>query len=89
VPQSVQLLAGERRIRAPCLVVSASSPWRRALSAPWNHALLSRYLDAPVLRAALHPSDLRHRSIEALWRRLLGAAGNREIVTEGDLAAAL
>jgi hypothetical protein len=56
---------------------------------PWNCATLARHLDAPVLRAALHPADLRHRSIEALWRRLLAATRGREIVTEGDLAAAL
>jgi len=42
-----------------------------------------------VLRAALHPADLNYRSTESLWRRLLGATGGREIVTEGDLAAAL
>jgi uncharacterized protein len=86
---SLWLLAGERRIPAPSLVVSARGPWRRALSVPWNCAILARYLDAPVLRAALHPTDLRHRSTEALWRRLLSATGDREIVTEGALAATL
>jgi len=86
---SLCLLAGERRLHAPSLVVSTRSAWRRALSVPWNFATLARHLDAPVLRAALHPADVRHRSIEALWRRLLGAMEGREIVTEGDLAAAL
>jgi len=83
------LLAGERRIHAPSLVVSSRSAWRRALSIPWNCGTLARHVDAPVLRAALHPADLRHRSIEALWCRLLGTLQGREIVTEGDLAAAL
>jgi len=86
---SVHLLAGDRFIRAPSLVVSTRSPWRRALSVPWNCTTLARHLDAPVLRAALHPTDLRYRTIEALWRRLLRAMPDREIVTEGDLAAAL
>ena len=86
---SVHLLAGDRSVRAPTLVVSTRSPWRRAISAPWNHALLGRHLDAPVLRTALHPRDLRYRSIEALWRRLLGTVARREVVTEGGLVAAL
>jgi predicted deacetylase len=83
------MLAGERRLHAPSLVVSTRNAWRRALSVPWNCAALARHLDAPVLRAALHPADLRHRGIEALWRRLLGAMEGRQVVTEGDLAAAL
>jgi predicted deacetylase len=83
------LLAGERLLHAPSLVVSTRSAWRRALSVPWNCATLARHLDAPVLRAALHPADLRHRGIETLWRRLLGAMEGRQVVTEGALAAAL
>ena len=86
---SLWLLAGERRIHAPSLVVSTRSAWRRALSVPWNLGALARHVDAPVLRAAMHPTDLRHRSTEELWRRLLDALTGREIVTEGDLAAAL
>jgi predicted deacetylase len=85
----VHLLSGGRRIRAPSLVVSTGSAWRRALSAPWNRALFGRYFDAPVLRAALHPRDVRYSGIEALWRGLLQRAGRREGVTEGALAAAL
>jgi hypothetical protein len=85
----VQLLAAERRIHAPSLVVSVRNPWRRVLSGPWNQAVLGRHFDSPVLRAALHPRDLRHRGIEALWHRLLGTLARREVVTEGQLAAAL
>jgi uncharacterized protein len=85
---SVCLLAGERHITAPSLVMSTRATWRRVLCAPWNHVLLGRHLDAPVLRAALHPSDLRYRGIEALWGRLLRQVSSREVVTEGELAAA-
>jgi uncharacterized protein len=84
----VHLLADEGRIHAPSLVVSARSPWRRMVSAPWNHTVLGRHHDAPVLRAALHPRDLTYRGIEAMWRRLLGPLIDREIVTEGNIAAA-
>jgi len=86
---SVCLLAGERHVTAPSLVMSTRALWRRVLCAPWNHVLLGRHLDAPVLRAALHPSDLRYRGIEALWSRLLRQVSSRKVVTEGDLAAAL
>lgn len=83
----LHLLADEGRIHAPSLFVSTRSPWRRMLSVPWNHVVLGRYLDAPVLRAALHPPDLGYRGIEALWRRLLEPLINREVVTEGSVAA--
>lgn len=86
---SVCLLAGERHITAPSLVMSTRAPWRRVLCAAWNHVMLGRHLDAPVVRAALHPGDLRFRGIELLWRRLLGQVSSREVVTEGELAAAL
>ena len=42
-----------------------------------------------MLRAALHPQDLRHAGIESLWLRLLRPLSQREIVTEGALVAAL
>jgi predicted deacetylase len=84
----LHLLTDEARIHAPSLVVSTLGPWRRMLSAPRNHLVLGRHLDAPVLRAALHPRDLGYRGIEALWRRLLDPLVDREIVTEGNVAAA-
>lgn len=85
----VCLLGGERRIAAPSLVVSTRRLWRRTLSVPWNHAVLDRHLNQPVIRAALHPRDVQYGSIESLWRRLLGRVLEREIVTEGQLVAAL
>ena len=85
----VYLLDGERRIAAPSLVVSTRGAWRRALSIPWNCALLGWHCESPVVRAALHPRDLRFGSIEWLWRRLLGQLAAREVVTEGELVAAL
>jgi hypothetical protein len=43
----------------------------------------------PVLRAALHPRDLRYPEIAALWRSLLHHVADRRIVTEGQLVAAV
>lgn len=86
---SVHTLSSERSIRAPSLTVSTSGLWRRAVSAGWNQALLGRHSRDPVLRAALHPQDLRHTGIESLWRRLLNTLSRREVVTEGGLVAAL
>ena len=85
----VYLRDRERRITAPSLVVSTRGSWRRALSIPWNRAVLGRHCDSPVVRAALHPRDLRFGSIESLWRQLLAQLAVREVVTEGELVAAL
>jgi predicted deacetylase len=80
----VALQTGER-IPAPSMVVSTRSGWRRALSPAWNHAQLGRQADSRVVRAALHPADLRYPAIEKLWRRLFSRLADREIATEGDL----
>jgi predicted deacetylase len=81
----VTLLGSGERIRAPSLVVSTRAAWRRALSPVWNQARSSRYMRSPVLRAALHPADIRYRAIERLWRRLLTDLRDRQVVTEGQL----
>jgi predicted deacetylase len=85
--EHVHLLADEARVHAPSRVVNSRSPWRRLLSASWNHVVLGRHLDAPALRAALHARDLGYRGIEALWRRLLEPLIERAIVTERKIAA--
>lgn len=73
------------RIAAPSLVVSTRAPWRRAASPMWNQALLALHATSRVVRAALHPADLRYPAMETLWRRLLSQLGDRSIVTEGQL----
>jgi len=78
-------LGSDRRIPAPSLVVSTRSPWRRILSPLWNNLQLGRRFNSPVLRAALHPRDIRHPRIEALWQRLLGQLTDRAVMTEGQL----
>lgn len=85
----VYLLDRERRITAPSFVVSTRSFSRRALSITWNCTMLGRHYDSPVIRAALHPCDLRFGRVESLWRHLLAKLAIREVVTEGELVAAL
>jgi hypothetical protein len=47
--------------------------------------VLNRHCDVEVMRAALHPTDIRYTAIAALWRRLLGQLAERDLSTEGRL----
>ena len=82
---TVVTLQSGRAIPAPSLVVSTRSAWRRALSPMWNQALLERHATSRVVRAALHPADLRYPAMERLWRGLFSQLEGREIVTEAQL----
>jgi len=82
---AVVALQSGHRTPAPSLVVSTRSAWRRALSPIWNQTLLERHATSPVLRAAIHPADVRYPPIEHLWRRLLSQLDDRDIVTEAQL----
>jgi predicted deacetylase len=84
---SVVALKRDLTIAAPSLVVSTRAAWRRAVSAVWNQTLLTRHFADPVLRAALHPADLRYPPIQHLWQRLLTQVRGREVLTEGQLIA--
>jgi predicted deacetylase len=83
--QAVVALQSGQSIPAPSLVVSTRSTWRRALSPIWNQALLERHATRRVVRAALHPADLRYPAMERLWRRLFSRLHDREVVTEAQL----
>lgn len=82
----VPLPAGDP-IPAPSLVMSTRSVWRRALCPVWNGTRLRQRQRAPVLRAALHPGDIRYPRIAGLWRDLLGQLAGRRQLTEGQLVA--
>jgi predicted deacetylase len=59
-------------IRAPGIVWSARSGWRRGLSracSAWRERQLST---APVIRLGLHPVDMLHRTSREYWLGLLG-----------------
>lgn len=66
-PRHMILLPEWRLLRAPSLVWSARSGWRRALSRAWNERLRRRHADAPLLRLGLHPVDMRHESVVRWW----------------------
>ncbi len=81
----VVALQSGRRIPAPSLVISTRAAWRRALSPIWNQALLERHATSHVVRAAVHPGDLRYPAIERMWRTLLSRLDDRRVVTERQL----
>lgn len=74
-PRNLLLLPDFTALPAPTLVWTSRSAWRRGLSQAWCAAQLRRWQQAPVLRLALHPEDLRHPGGQAFWlatvRRLL------------------
>ena len=64
-------LPGLQKRRAPTLVWSARSAWRRGASRLWNLHRLHRSRQAPLLRLGVHPVDLLHRSVRRFWLRAL------------------
>jgi predicted deacetylase len=82
----VVLLDTGTRLPAPSLVVSTRSHGRRMASIAWNAALARVNARRLLVRAALHPSDLRYAGIRRLWRHLLTPLVDaRRIVTESQL----
>ena len=70
-------------LRAPSLVYSSRSAWRRVLSRFWNEQRRIRLRSSPLLRIALHPVDARHATVVRHWRRLIGSlAAERSAVLE-------
>ena len=66
-PQHVIRLPQWQRLRAPSLVWSARSGWRRMLSRAWNDRQRRRHADAQLLRLGLHPVDMQHASVVRWW----------------------
>jgi predicted deacetylase len=67
-------LPGRHALRAPPLVFSTRSRWRRALSWVFNAVQARRQARAPLLRLELHPGDSAHPAVRALWMRVLTRA---------------
>ncbi|RZL40680.1 MAG: DUF2334 domain-containing protein [Rubrivivax sp.] len=61
-------------LKAPSLVFSTRSGWRRQLSLAWNTQLAHRARDARLLRLELHPGDADHPAILRCWSGLLRQA---------------
>jgi len=82
----VELFREGISIRAPSLVTSSRSPWRRTLSRAWVPLIGRTGKNAQVLRVAIHPADLEHHSIErCLTRIIMHAAKTRTPITYRDL----
>lgn len=85
----VELLQVGRVLRAPTIVYSCRSAWRRAVSLAWLRFWARVNRDAPLLRIAAHPSDFAHPRIEAsLYSHIERAlARGRRPATYSDLLA--
>lgn len=64
-------------IRAPSLVYSTRTAWRRGFSREWNRRRLVRLANEPRIRAALHPAEASFPEVLAEWRELLTALHSR------------
>ncbi len=84
---AVDLLQLDRRLRAPTLVYSCRSSWRRGVSRVWVRFWAWVNAGAPILRIATHPCDFQHAAIEAsLWARVRAALDDGRVpVTYRDL----
>lgn len=75
-----------RRLVAPALSMSARTAWRRRLSQAWVRAQGRRLGGQPALRLAIHPGDLAHPQLLALWQRLIERLhAERRLVTKAAL----
>ncbi|PRY66497.1 hypothetical protein B0H98_101488 [Vreelandella songnenensis] len=74
-PGHLYLLPDYTPIKAPSLVWSARSRWRRGMSWVVNERARRRHRHAPLIRLGLHPVDMRHGLSRRYWletiRRLL------------------
>ena len=70
-------------IRAPSLVYSTRSWWRRVASRRWNRRRLASLAAEPRVRVALHPAESAYPAVLAEWTGLLAAlARDRRPVLE-------
>ena len=57
------LLQRDVALRAPSVVYSARSRWRRTASRAWNSTLVCATRHMPVVRFGFHPADASHRDL--------------------------
>ena len=70
-PQNLYRLPDFSAVKAPGLVWSAGSAWRRGLSKVVCDVREQRWQDAPLIRLGLHPVDMRHRFSRHYWLETL------------------
>jgi predicted deacetylase len=66
-PQHFYRLPSFEKIKAPGLVWSAGSAWRRGFSRVISDWQLKQWKHAPALRLGLHPVDMRYRASRDYW----------------------
>ncbi len=81
------LLPDARSIRAPAIVYSSRSGWRRRVSRWWNHVLSHASEPLPLLRIGPHPADIEHPALVAHAQKIIDRARRgRVALTKGDFA---
>jgi predicted deacetylase len=84
------VLESGRSVRAPTLVYSTRSGWRRGASRAWNAALAAASASAALVRVGLHPADAAHPAIMSQALDLIERlAREREPLTKAAFARAL
>jgi len=68
----VQIFGRAGEVRSRSLVWSTRASWRALMSLAWNRGLAITTAQAPLIRIAIHPPDVRH---PAVWRQI------RQLVT--------
>ena len=66
-PQNLYRLPDFSAVKAPGLVWSAGSAWRRGFSKVVCDVREQRWQDAALIRLGLHPVDMRHRFSRNYW----------------------
>ena len=78
----IHLLQERLYLRAPVIVFSTRTPWRRIVSACWARAFYTACRVAPTIRIAVHPGDMAsplvHRALLSILRH---AVSRRESMT--------
>lgn len=70
-PGGLLLLPDFEKIKAPTLVWSSGSVWRRLASRLWNERRRRQHAETPLLRLGLHPVDMQHESARNYWLKTL------------------
>lgn len=82
----VQLPQLNQSYKAPTLVYSSRSAWRRVVSKVWINFYHWKHRNTHFLRFAVHPADFDHADIEAhIYKTLPKALASREAETYRDL----
>jgi uncharacterized protein len=78
----VQIFGRSGQVRSRSLVWSTRANWRALTSLAWNRGLAIAAAQAPLVRIAIHPPDLRH---PAVWRQIrqlvAGMSRGRECIS--------